>query len=118
MQLTDKQKGMGLAVLGGLFITPDSLLVRLISLNSWELIFFRGLLPFIFLFILLAFYYKKQFIKICLLMGFAGLLNAVFLVLGNITFIMSLENTNVANTLVIISLGPFIAAILSSIFLK
>ena len=31
---------------------------------------------------------------------------------------MSLENTNVANTLVIISLGPFIAAILSSIFLK
>ena len=118
MQLTDKQKGMGLAVLGVLFITPDSLLVRLISLNSWELIFFRGLLPFIFLFILLAFYYKKQFIKICLLMGFAGLLNAVFLVLGNITFIMSLENTNVANTLVIISLGPFIAAILSSIFLK
>ena len=34
MQLTDKQKGIGLALLGVLFITPDSLLVRLISLDS------------------------------------------------------------------------------------
>tara|TARA_B100001123_G_C15188331_1_gene978214 strand:+ start:42 stop:905 length:864 start_codon:yes stop_codon:yes gene_type:complete len=118
MNLTDKQKGFSLAFLGVLFITPDSLLVRLISLSSWELIFFRGLLPFFFLLIMLIIIYKKKFIAVCLLIGFAGLLNSVLLLLGNITFIASLENTNVANTLVIISLGPFIAAILSSIFLK
>ena len=118
LNLSDKHKGIGLALLGVLFITPDSLLVRSISLNAWELIFFRGLLPFGFLLILLLAYYNKKFIEICFLIGFAGLLNAVLLFLGNITFIMSLENTNVANTLVIISLGPLIAAILSSIFLK
>jgi len=118
MQLSDKQKGTGLALLGILFITPDSLLVRLISLNSWELIFFRGFLPFIFLFIMLLIYYKRKFFEVCLLIGFAGVINAILLLFGNITFIMSLENTNVANTLVIISLGPFISAILSSIFLK
>tara|TARA_Y100000590_G_scaffold422186_1_gene526605 strand:- start:614 stop:1477 length:864 start_codon:yes stop_codon:yes gene_type:complete len=118
MELTNKQKGMGLAFLGVLFITPDSLLVRLISLNSWELIFFRGLLPFSFLLIMLLIYYKKKLFHVCLAMGFAGVINAILILFGNITFIMSLENTNVANTLIIISLGPFIAAILSSIFLK
>ena len=118
MNLTDKQKGMGLAFLGVLFITPDSLLVRLISLEAWGLIFFRGFLPFFFLLILLLIYYKKKFLEVCLLMGFAGILNAILLLFGSITFVLSLENTNVANTLIIISLGPFIAAILSSIFLK
>ena len=61
MQLSDKQKGIGLALLGVLFITPDSLLVRLISLDSWEVIFFRGFFPFIFLLILLLIYYQKRF---------------------------------------------------------
>ena len=118
MVLSDKQKGMGLALIGILFITPDSLLVRLISLEAWGLIFFRGFLPFFFLLILLLIYYKKKFLEVCLLMGFAGILNAILLLFGSITFVLSLENTNVANTLIIISLGPFIAAILSSIFLK
>ena len=118
MALSDKQKGMGLALIGILFITPDSLLVRLITLDSWDLIFFRGLLPFFFLLIMLLVYYKNKFFEACLLIGFAGVFNAILLLFGNITFIMSLENTNVANTLIIISLGPFISAILSSIFLK
>ena len=118
MNLTNKQKGMSLAFLGVLFITPDALLVRLINLSSWELIFFRGLLPFIFLLILLLIFYQKAFFSVCFLIGFAGVFNAILMLLGNITFILSLENTNVANTLIIISLGPFISAILSSIFLK
>ena len=118
MNLTNKQKGMSLAFLGVLFITPDALLVRLINLSSWELIFFRGLLPFIFLLILLLIFYQKKFFHVCFLIGFAGVFNAILMLLGNITFILSLENTNVANTLIIISLGPFISAILSSIFLK
>ena len=36
----------------------------------------------------------------------------------NISFIVSIENTHVANTLIMISLAPFTAAIMSSIFLK
>ncbi|GIS78203.1 MAG: hypothetical protein CM1200mP13_15620 [Candidatus Pelagibacterales bacterium] len=59
MQLTESKKEWD-SLNRVLFITPDSLLVRLISLNSWELIFFRGLLPFIFLFIFLVFITKKN----------------------------------------------------------
>ena len=116
--LNDKQKGIFLAFIGILFITPDSLSVRLIGITSWELVFYRGFIPFICLFILLLFIYKKDFITKCYAIGYAGILNAILVALGNITFVTSLENTNVANTLIMISLAPFMAAIMGSIFLK
>ena len=116
--LNDKQKGILLAFIGVLFITPDSLSVRLIGINSWELVFYRGLIPFICLLILLLFTYKKDFITKCYAIGYTGILNAILVALGNITFVTSLENTNVANTLIMISLAPFMAAIMGSFFLN
>ena len=121
MKFENKHKGLLLAFVGVLFITPDSLFIRLVGksgINSWELMFYRGLVPFLCLFILLLFIYKKNFVKTCLAIGYAGVLNAVLVALGNITFVASIENTNVANTLIMISLAPFMAAIFSSIFLK
>jgi drug/metabolite transporter (DMT)-like permease len=118
MKFQNKHKGLLLALVGVLFITPDSLSIRLVGINSWELMFYRGLIPFACLFFLLILIYKKNFIKVCLAIGFAGILNAILVALGNITFVASLENTNVANTLIMISLAPFMAAIFGSIFLK
>ena len=116
--LNDKQKGIFLALIGVLFITPDSLTIRLVEINSWNLVFYRGLVPFVCLFILLLLIYKKNFVRKCLVIGYAGILNAVLSASANITFITSLENTNVANTLIMLSLAPFMAAIFGSIFLK
>ena len=56
MQLTDKQKGIALSLIGVLVITPDSLLIRLINIPSWELLFYRGLVPFVFLLIFFIVY--------------------------------------------------------------
>lgn len=118
MQLTDKQKGIALSLIGVLVITPDSLLIRLISIPSWELLFYRGLIPFVLLFILLLLYYKKNFLHSLLITGLPGLFYAILIALGNTTFVISIQNTNVANTLIMIALTPFATAILSSIFLK
>ena len=118
MKLTDKQKGVALSLIGVLVITPDSLLIRLISMPSWELLFYRGLIPFVFLFILLLLYYKKNFLHSLLITGLPGLFYAILIALGNTTFVISIQNTNVANTLIMIALTPFATAILSSIFLK
>ena len=118
MQLTDKQKGIALSLIGVLVITPDSLLIRLISIPSWELLFYRGLVPFVFLLILLLLYYKKNFLHSILVTGLPGLFYAILIALGNTTFVISIQNTNVANTLIMIALTPFATAILSSIFLK
>ncbi len=117
-KISEKNKGILLALIGVLFITPDSLFIRLVGIDSWQLVFYRGLIPFVCLFILLLFLYKKDFVTKFLIIGYAGILNAVLAAFGNITFVMSLANTNVANTLIMISLAPFTAALLGSIFLK
>ena len=118
MNLSDKQKGIALSLIGVLLITPDSLLIRLIDIPSWELLFYRGLIPFFCLFVALIIYYKKQFIHSLIITGFSGLLYAFLVALGNATFVLSIQNTNVANTLVMIALTPFATAVLSSVFLK
>ena len=118
MELTDKQKGIALSLIGVLVITPDSLFVRLIDLSSLELLFYRGLIPFFCLLILLTFLYKKKIFKKIVFIGLPGLFYAILIALGNFTFVISLENTNVANTLIMIALTPFATAILSAIFIK
>ena len=91
--LNDKQKGILLSLSGILIITPDSLFIRLVKINSWELVFYRGIIPFLCLFLGLLIYYNKNFIKYFLAIGFYGVLNAIIVAATNVTFIVSLENT-------------------------
>ena len=118
MQLTDKQKGIGLALFGVLLITPDSLFVRLITVNSWELIFYRGFIPFLVVFAGLLIIYKTKFISQLLENGWHGIAYASVFTITNIFFVISIENTNVANTLIMIALAPMLSAVISFIFLK
>ena len=111
MHLSDQQKGIALAFFGVLMFTPDSLFIRLVNINSWDLIFYRGAIPFLCLLIGLLFVYKNKFLSTFYAIGLAGVLNAIIIALMNISFIVSIENTNVANSLIMISLAPFTAAI-------
>mgnify|MGYP001808927699 CR=1 FL=1 len=60
MKLSDQRKGTLLAFIGIMFITPDSLLIRLSNVESWNLIFYRGFIPFFVVFIGLLIVQKKQ----------------------------------------------------------
>ena len=51
-------------------------------------------------------------------MGLAGFFYAIAFSITNITFIISIQNTNVANTLVMIATAPMLSAILAALFLK
>ena len=62
--------------------------------------------------------YKFNFFKILFKSGFHGLFYVATFSLTNITFVVSIQNTNVANTLVMIATAPMLSAILSAIFLK
>ena len=42
MNLTNQQKGIAFAFIGILMITPDTLFIRLVSISSWDLVFYRG----------------------------------------------------------------------------
>ena len=113
MVLTNNQKGILLAFLGVMLLTPDSLLIRMVTLDTWSLLFYRSLVPGLFLFIGIVFYTKKNFFNFFFNAGIPGFINSLFIVSGNIFFILALQNTNVANALVMISLVPLITAIIS-----
>ena len=116
--LSTQQKGSLLAFVGVMFITPDSLFIRLASIETWSLLFYRGAIPFIAVLLSLLIIYKSNFFKIFLSTGYPGVAYSITFALTNITFIISIQNTNVANTLVMVALAPMLSAILGLIFLK
>ena len=116
--LTDQQKGSLLAFVAVMFITPDSLFIRLSNIDTWGLVFYRGIIPFFTVFIGMLFIYKLNFFKIFFSSGYHGIIYVITFSITNITFVVSIQNTNVANTLVMIATAPMLSAILSGIFLK
>ena len=116
--LTDQQKGSLLAFVAVMFITPDSLLIRLSNIDTWGLVFYRGMIPFFTVFFGMLLIYKLNFFKILFTSGYHGLIYVFTFSLTNITFVVSIQNTNVANTLVMIATAPMLSAILGAIFIK
>ena len=116
--LTNQQKGSLLAFIAVMFITPDSLLIRLSNIETWGMLFYRGSIPFVVVLIGLLFFYKSNFLKALLKIGYPGIFYVISFSVCNITFLISIQNTNVANTLVMIALAPMLSAILGAIFLK
>ena len=114
----NQRKGMLLAFAGIMFITPDSLLIRLADINSWNLIFYRGFIPFLTILTGLIFIYRSSLFKKILDNSWHGLAFVVSFAITSIVFVVSIENTNVANTLVMVALAPMLSAIISLIFLK
>ena len=116
--LTDQQKGSLLAFVAVMFITPDSLFIRLSNIDTWGLVFYRGIIPFFAVFLGMLLIYKLNFFKMLLSSGYHGLIYISTFSITNITFVVSIQNTNVANTLVMIATAPMLSAILGAIFLK
>ena len=116
--LTDQQKGSLMAFVAVMFITPDSLFIRLSNVDTWGLVFYRGIIPFVTVFLGMLLIYKLNFFKILFNSGYHGLLYVATFSITNITFVVSIQNTNVANTLVMIATAPMLSAILGAIFLK
>ncbi len=118
MKLADQKKGTLLAFTAIMFITPDSLLIRLSNVESWNLIFYRGFIPFVVVFIGLLIIKRSKFFYSIIENGWHGIGYICTFIVTNILFVVSIENTSVANTLIMVSLAPMLSALVSFIFLK
>ena len=116
--LSNQHKGSLLAFIAVMLITPDSIFIRLSNIETWGMLFYRGAIPFVVVLIGLIFFYKNNLLKALLGMGYPGIFYVISFSICNITFLISIQNTNVANTLVMIAMAPMLSAILGSIFLK
>jgi len=118
MDLNNQQKGSLLAFIAVFLITPDSLFIRLSHIDTWGLLFYRGAIPFVAVFFGLLMVYRATFFKLFFAMGYPGIFYTITFTVTNITFIISIQNTNVANTLIMIAMAPMLSAVLGALFLK
>ena len=116
--LSNQHKGSLLAFVAVMLITPDSIFIRLSNIETWGMLFYRGAIPFVVVLIGLIFFYKNNLLKALVGIGYPGIFYVISFSICNITFIISIQNTNVANNLVMIAMAPMLSAILGSIFLK
>jgi len=114
MSCSNQTKGFLLTAAGVLILTPDALLVRLISCDAWTLLFWRGLLQFSALFLFYSLTMKSAVFRHFKSIGMAGLLVSMSYAAGNILFVNAIRATTAANTLLIVSCAPIIAAIMSA----
>ena len=118
MKLKNQQKGSLLAFIAVFLITPDSLFIRLSNIDTWGLLFYRGAIPFVAVLLTMLLVYRMAFFKLLFSMGYPGIIYIGTFAITNISFIISIQNTNVANTLVMIAMAPMISAVLGALFLK
>jgi len=118
MKLKNQQKGSLLAFIAVFLITPDSLFIRLSNIDTWGLLFYRGAIPFVTVLLGMLLVYRMTFFKLLFSMGYPGVIYIGTFAITNITFIISIQNTNVANTLVMIAMAPMISAVLGALLLK
>ena len=114
-----KTKGVLLCLCGIVLLSPDSLLLRLIGADLWTLAFWRGGLSAVGLAVAVLLMEGRQPGQQQLLrLTRQGVVVAVSFAIANLAFIFSIQNTAVANTLVIMSLSPLFAALLSYFFFR
>ena len=76
--LNNQQKGSFLAFIGVMFITPDSVLIRLSNIDTWGMLFYRGAIPFLVVLVGLLIFYKKNFLKALLNVGYPGIFYIIY----------------------------------------
>ena len=114
-----KTKGVLLCLCGIILLSPDSLLLRLIGADLWTLAFWRGGLSAVGLAVaVLLMEGRRPGQQQLLRLTRQGVVVAVSFAIANLAFISSIQNTAVANTLVIMSLSPLFAALLSYFFFR
>ena len=116
--LSDQKKGSLMAFIAVMLITPDSLFIRLSNVETWSLVFYRGIIPFGLVFVGMLLIYKLKFFDLLRSNGYYGCAYVLTFSVTNVAFVVSIQNTNVANTLIMIATAPMLSAILGSLFLK
>lgn len=105
---------MLLALAGIVVLSPESLLIRLVTADRWTIVFWRGLLLAVGLLgVSLIGSFAATF-----RMGKAGLLVAVLFGAQTVLFVTSITTTTVANTLVALSAAPLFAAIYERVLFR
>jgi len=94
-------------------------LVRLLSItNAWEIVFWRSLFMTLFVAGVLLVMHRRGMPRAVAAAGWPALMSGAFLAGTFVFYIGSLTHTTVANTNVLMSVSPFLAALAARVILK
>lgn len=118
MSLSNNARGILLAGGGVFILSPDSLLIRLIDIDLWTLMFWRGLFMGLSLLLLNLIIDRGAPLQAFRRLDKYALAIAIFMTISSFFFVSSIQTTSVAHTLIIVGSVPVAAAILGIIFLR
>lgn len=102
----------------GLCWSTGGIFVRSVTVtDAWEVVFWRALFMAVFIGVFLTVRHRNQTMAQITAVGLPGILSGVLLALSFFLFILSVMRTTVANTLVLMSTSPFVAAVFGRLFL-
>jgi len=111
-------RGITMSAFGMLILSPDGLLLRMVTnASSWDVIFYRGLFVGIAIGAWLILRWGSDFFRIIRGMGMIGILSTLLMAVSNLNFVGAINNTSVANTLVILATMPLFSALLCRVFI-
>ncbi|MCP4328493.1 MAG: DMT family transporter [Alphaproteobacteria bacterium] len=111
-------KGLAVTAAGYLVLSPEALIIRLVTPDHWTIVFWRGAFMAIGLIGLMVLRYRGMFLVRVRAIGRRGALIGGLFTISSICFVTAISFTTVANALVIISVAPLFAAIFSLVFLR
>ncbi len=111
--------GVGLVLLAGALWSTLGLVIRFIEAeNVWQILFYRSIALSLFLLIIILFDSKNSISNVFKKSGFAGVIGGLGLVMAFAGGIYSIQNTSVANAMLLFATAPFLAAIIGWLFLR
>ncbi len=114
----EHRKGIALMVGATLCWATAGILVRNMEVtDGWKIAFWRSSFMTAFLLIVLSFQHGPRLLKRVHAMGWPGVISGLLFAWMMISFILALSLTTVANTLVVGSISPFVAALCGHLFL-
>jgi len=113
-----QRKGIALMVGATLCWASAGVLVRSMAVrDGWKITFCRSAFMTVFLLVVLSLQHRSRLPRRIHDMGWPGVVSGLLFALMFICFILALSRTTVANTLVVGSISPFVAALFARIFL-
>ncbi|MEM9147556.1 MAG: DMT family transporter [Pseudomonadota bacterium] len=110
---------MGLMIVSSISISFGGLVLRSIeAADVWQINFYRSLALVAMVTLLMIARYRGQTIQTVRKIGRPGMLAGALLACAGITFLQSITNTTVANTLFTLSAIPFLSAAMAWLFLR
>jgi drug/metabolite transporter (DMT)-like permease len=114
-----RAQGVALMIAAGLCWSTGGIFVRNVATsNGWEIVFWRSAFMVVFLFAALCWWYGRDVSSKIRAIGAAGVVSGALLAATFFFFILSITRNTAANTFVLMSTGPFFAAVFGWIFLS